>query len=230
MIIDHLLEYQKIENNLHQARNVVLGSDKERLLNNLKLKEIELKKNIDSEEATATDCFDRIIAITKYIGMSPKHAALNVENLTYENLTKLESDISAHKTHLERLKKDFENTTSKLSQLTENHTHECQELIKTRNLRTSKMEDYKKIAKEFNDDNASELQKMNSIGSKLPRELLVLYIEKSKSKVKRPFVVKYINGSCGGCGHDIKAEVDDKLKKPDDYAECPNCMRIVYNK
>ena len=45
---------------------------------------------------------------------------------------------------------------------------------------------------------------------------------------RMPAFVPYLDGNCGACGMDVKIEVDKKLLKVGDVAECPHCGRIIY--
>jgi predicted nucleic acid-binding Zn-ribbon protein len=231
MGIDELLEYQKIDISLTNARKSILESDKAKTINDLGTKAKHLKATIEAGEKSATACFDSVYKIKRYLDDIPPRSAINVDTLTYEQLSKLENELNSHKTHLERLKKEFESNNEKLSQLNIKHNAEYHELIKVSNSRSSKMIDFKKIVDKFTEDHDSETELLKEIAKRVPRRLLTLYNEKKTNGAhKTPIVVKYADGSCGACGYDIKAEVGNKLKKPGDYAECPNCLRIVFFK
>ncbi|MDR2046736.1 MAG: C4-type zinc ribbon domain-containing protein [Clostridiales bacterium] len=62
----------------------------------------------------------------------------------------------------------------------------------------------------------------------LPEDFLEMY-GRAKAEKPLPVFVKLLNkNQCSGCGMEIPADAQTKLKKSGDYSECPNCRRILY--
>ena len=75
-----------------------------------------------------------------------------------------------------------------------------------------------------------EGQAISKMQAELNPDDLKLYNRVKSTNIRMPYVVEYQDGSCMGCGIEIKTEVEAKLQKSGDIAECPNCRRIVYKK
>ncbi len=71
------------------------------------------------------------------------------------------------------------------------------------------------------------LKQLEIMSANIEEKLLEKY-KLLRSAKKMPAFVPYQDGSCLGCGMNIEIEVDKKLEKAGDYAECPHCGRIVY--
>lgn len=71
------------------------------------------------------------------------------------------------------------------------------------------------------------LKQLEAMSGNIEQKLIDKYKLLRNAK-KMPAFVPYQEGSCLGCGMNIAIEVDKKLVKAGDYAECPHCGRIVY--
>ena len=76
----------------------------------------------------------------------------------------------------------------------------------------------------------TELQKkLAELRGKIPAEFMEAYLSLRAAK-KTPAFVVYDpkSGTCGRCFMEVSGATRSKLKNPGDYAECPNCRRILY--
>ena len=76
----------------------------------------------------------------------------------------------------------------------------------------------------------TELQKkLTELRGKIPAEFMEAYLSLRAAK-KTPAFVVYDpkSGTCGRCFMEVAGDTKSKLKNPGDYAECPNCRRILY--
>jgi len=72
-------------------------------------------------------------------------------------------------------------------------------------------------------------EKLRVMGESIDPKLFEKYRALRASK-KMPACVPIQDGNCLGCGMNIQIEVEKKLTKEGDWAECPNCGRIVYKR
>ncbi len=63
----------------------------------------------------------------------------------------------------------------------------------------------------------------------VPAEIMELYASLRAAK-KMPAFVPYRTdaGTCGRCFMEVSGDTRGKLRNPGDYAECPNCRRILF--
>lgn len=75
-----------------------------------------------------------------------------------------------------------------------------------------------------------ELQtRLAALKSKVPAEFMDAYMSLRAAKKTPAFVAyKPESGTCGRCFMEVSGATRSKLKNPGDYAECPNCRRILY--
>ncbi len=86
---------------------------------------------------------------------------------------------------------------------------------------------YNKKKAEFDERTKPIRETLETLAKEIEAEYLKKYLELRKNK-KMPAFVCYMEKNCGACGMDISIEVDKKLQKTGDVAECPHCGRIVY--
>ena len=70
---------------------------------------------------------------------------------------------------------------------------------------------------------------LEAIKKSVPAELLEMYASLRAAK-KMPAFVPYRTdaGTCGRCFMEVSGDTRGKLRNPGDYAECPNCRRILF--
>lgn len=75
-----------------------------------------------------------------------------------------------------------------------------------------------------------ELQnRLAALKAKVPAEFMDAYMSLRAAKKTPAFVAyKPESGTCGRCFMEVSGATRSKLKNPGDYAECPNCRRILY--
>lgn len=71
--------------------------------------------------------------------------------------------------------------------------------------------------------------KLKELEGSVPAEFMSAYKSLRAAK-KTPAFVAYRpeSGTCGRCFMEVSGATKSKLKNPGDYAECPNCRRILY--
>ena len=131
----------------------------------------------------------------------------------YENLSKLETEISNIVKFCESIKNDYNNI-----------------MKNARNARTN-MEKHKAAFQAFKtqkDAEIAELEKeLAAAGTTVDKTLLAKY--KSKSVDKMPVFVPLVSGRCGRCRMEVSAVGQNKLKNAK-FIECENCGRLIYLK
>ena len=131
----------------------------------------------------------------------------------YENLAKLESEISNIVRACESIKNEY-------SSIMKN----------ARNARTN-MEKHKAAFQAFKaqkDAEIAELEKeLAEAGKKVEKTILSKY--KAKSVDKMPVFVPLVSGRCGRCRMEVSAVGQNELKTKK-FIECENCGRLIYLK
>ena len=70
---------------------------------------------------------------------------------------------------------------------------------------------------------------LKELEGKVPEEFMAAYKSLRAAKKTPAFVAyKPESGTCGRCFMEVSGATRSKLKNPGDYAECPNCRRILY--
>lgn len=70
---------------------------------------------------------------------------------------------------------------------------------------------------------------LNALKAEIPENIMNAYLALRTAK-KMPAFVAYdkTKGVCGRCFMDVPNDTKSKLRNVGDYAECPNCRRILY--
>ncbi len=72
-------------------------------------------------------------------------------------------------------------------------------------------------------------QKLKALKQDIPENMMNIYNTFRQDKKLPAFVAYDVkNGSCGRCFTDLPNDTRSKLRNPGDYAECPNCRRILF--
>lgn len=73
-------------------------------------------------------------------------------------------------------------------------------------------------------------KKLKDLESECPEALLKKYKSLKEQGIKLPIIVPYDTETktCGRCFMAVEQNTQSKLKNPGDFAECPNCHRILY--
>ncbi|MDR3185538.1 MAG: C4-type zinc ribbon domain-containing protein [Christensenellaceae bacterium] len=228
--LDTLLQYQTIDMIIFKEERAYLASE-----------QMKQHKVCDSNFQRATDHLLKLNAETVESCRSILDAETQLEKLVSQNKQFLDNTnpinlvqanvtemaLAEYSDKLHALEKNTNKLFSRLSEITQEASQLMSHLQKLNaekaKLRESLTLQKREIEKKFQ----SEFLELAKIRETLDPKLLETY--SAIRRVKIPIVVQYCNdGSCSACGIDVKAELYGKLKAKGDFAECPNCHRILY--
>ncbi len=232
MELEKILEYQKIDMRVFKVEKEY-NTKKEKELSAQYKKSIEEKKNLLISLAKELDA--TLSAIEK---ISEKLDALQTSEWDSFDFSSLDTEekIAEAETKFDEYEKTVANLNKELTKaLKKEEEIAYQNRILNEKLATA-WEEYKKvnayIEKKKNDMIAlikSDVIALKKLIPDLDKDLYEKYIERRKAKKMPPFVI-YNEGNCGGCGMDVRIELQSKLVNNGDIAECPSCGRIIFLK
>lgn len=233
MNIEKILEYQKLDLVIWKANKDFANSEENKRSQMLRKLRDSLTQDLIKLEKETGENFNEIDkAIASYDNFVKKMKATNFNNAkTLEQFDKNDETITALIDELISIQKDIKRSMLRLQEIDSKEAREIlQKLSKV--FAEGKTADIARNEKrnEIISSITQEGAQLNKMQAELDPEDLKLY-NKVKANINRlPCIVEYRDGNCGGCGIEIKSEVESKLQNNGDIAECPNCRRIVYRK
>lgn len=233
MDIEKILEYQKLDFVLYKANKDFANSEENKRAQMYRKLRNDLAESLIRLDKEAGENFNDIDkAITSYENFVKKLKATNLSvPKTIEQADKNEETINALISELNAIQKDIQKCFARLQEIDTKDAKEVKQKIgkvlsELKNAEIIRNDKRNEIISSISQEGAA----LNKMQSELAPEDLKIY-NKVKSSVNRmPYIVEYRDGNCLGCGIEIKSEVDAKLQKSGDTAECPHCRRIVYKK
>lgn len=230
MELTKIIEYQKIDMDLYKLEKEYSQSKEiERLYRCKKLFDekkdalVKLSKDLEEALAQSTKISEKIdsTAISEIEEFDPE----NSEDLVA--LEELESDFAGYEDEVQALNREVNRILKKINEINFDNKRINEEMASINN-------EYKVVNAALEKKKAEMLEKakpiavkLKSLAAQLDEQAFAKYKELRKAK-KMPAFVVYHEGNCGACGMDISIEVDKKLLKSGDLAECPHCGRVVY--
>lgn len=160
----------------------------------------------------------------------------DLENYIDEDLSKIDdlSDLDLYNKSLNQyeefivsLEREVNRLTKRLFEI-KSTANNLQETLKDfRNKTRIQKTIFDKKQKEIAQEVRPYLIELKQLQQEIEPKLMKKYLALRKERTM-PAIVEYVDGNCIGCGIHIAIEVDNKLQKKGDYAECPECRRIVY--
>ncbi|MDE6060235.1 MAG: hypothetical protein K2G31_02030 [Clostridia bacterium] len=233
MTFDKILQYQKIDQELLALENEVAKSDamqkyavaKNKLntattaLNQIKTEAAELlggynamKSKIEALKAELDD-FDGILDDVQDVGEAEHYLKL---------VTAIADKINA-------LEKEANVAASKIDQIGDSYKKTFEQGVKANDsVRVAKAE-YNVYISEMQPKVAGIRAQLAELKKEIPENLMEVY-QSLRSSKKMPAFVEYDPNRkmCGRCFMEVSNDVCSKLINPGDYAECPNCRRVLF--
>lgn len=233
MKFDKMLQYQKIDQEVNSLKAEISRSEEWQKYQNSQAKLSEATNSINSLTTEANNL------LKSYEAMKSKMEALRSEVAEFNGILEDVQDVGEADYYLKlinsladkltALEKEANGVASRIDQINNSYSKTWAQGVKATQV--------SKVAKnEYNDYLAGykgkfdELQaKLNAVAKDIPQEELKTYLELKKSK-KLPVYVEYDaeHKVCGRCRMEVPSDVRSKLKSAGDYAECPNCRRIMF--
>lgn len=232
MLLDkNILEYQKIDMSVYSLEKEFRKSDQVRALKIIHKKYRENKEILDQLTKEASDLMatfqkssQKINEIEEFDKEIDEEVSqindLSELDLYNKSLIKYEEFVSSIDKEINRIIKRLMDIKADAQKLMDIIKDLGGKYISQKKVHDEKQEEVKKKATPF-------LIQLKSMQEKIDASLIKKYYELRSAK-KMPAFVEYVDGNCAGCGMEISIEVDSKLLNSGDYAECPECRRIVY--
>lgn len=228
-----ILDYQRIDQDLIALENAVTKSKERQALVSAKAKLDEATGQISKLSGDANEIFAQCAELTENL------KALKAKLAEFDGIVDGIEDVSEAEYYLKQIDGIIADMTALEKEIAKNAQRSevvNQEFAKTWSAGTRASEVLKQATKEYNDFVAKfqpEVQKIQKelaeLKKEIPEEFLKLYINLRNMK-KQPAFVEYDkdNAICGRCRMDVASDTREKLRESGDWAECPNCRRILY--
>lgn len=233
MKFDKILEYQKLDMEYLAIEDSLRNSRERALYNALKSKQNEL---VSAQERFFGEA-QEILSQEERLDLKSKELATKIAEIgTYidkaSDLNEIEfysKQLSSLFDELTMLQRDVERDLTKSDGISFNYKISAEEKLKADTQLRSAEISYAKIHKEKENEATPIYVKTKQLKSEIEPELLRLY-KQLRDNRKLPAFVEYSpeDKRCGRCFMDIASDTQSKLKKPGDYAECPNCHRVLF--
>ncbi len=231
MQLNKILEYQELDMKIYGAEKKFQSSDGKRKELYIRHKFSE-KSNLINSLSQETD--ELFATLTKYASklneIEDFEKNLNIDVSSIDDLSKLDShnkSLVKYEELITSSERDLKRVTGRLGDIKSEiqKLHEAM-LALDKEYRTIKAYNNAKW-QEICQKLAPLIKKLDQLKNGIEPELIKKYYDLRKNR-KMPAFVEYADGNCAGCGMQISIEVGPKLHKKGDYAECPECRRIVY--
>ncbi len=233
MKFDTILEYQKIDQELMELENEVAKSEERKKL-------VVAKSRLEG----ATDMIGKLKneageLLGSYASMKEKIDALKAELDEFDGILEDVQDVneadhylkmvSAIAEKINALEKEASSSASKIDQVNDGYKKTWDQGVKATDAYKVAKAEYDALVKNLQPKVVEIKTKLNELKSQIPSDIMATYLALRNAK-KMPAFVKYdsVNCICGRCRMEVDNDTKSKLRNPGDYAECPNCRRILF--
>jgi len=230
-VIQNLLKYQAIDAELAKEQQKIMASDNG-------------KKSIEAQKAYAVAC-DKINKLADEL--SEISSTINKVNETQDGLTKRAEKLDGNSEYsddtnrnVNQMLQDIKAAESKLRRSIESLAKINADLAQAKNEGATAQRDGQAATKALEENekkdyavqNKDRINAQQELKKHIPEAVMARYEEvkqliRARKVVCNNPVSKYKNGYCGGCGHDVKTQIDATITKTG-YTACPNCRCILY--
>lgn len=229
MSIDKMLEYQKIDQEVYKVELDLNRSKEVARINSLKNQLAQAEATIIKLNKETEDLFRYIEGLEKDIAaVLPDKGIIDAAN-TLEKADSVQKTLSNCLETLANLEKDYKKAFDRLSAIGKEATRQFDQGRFLAVEQKKAREEYAVIFNKARSEQKDNFVKLSSLAAEIDPKLMARY-KTLRDNRKMPAIVSYDGINCTGCGLDIKAEVDEKLRSAGDLAECPHCRRIVFVK
>ena len=233
MKFDKILQYQKIDQEANALKAEMSKSDAYQRYQDSQAKLEAATANIGKLTAEANDL------LKGYDTMKNKMEALKSELAEFDGILEDVDNIneaeyylklvSAISDKLTALEKEANAVAGRIEQISSAYSKTWAQGVKATQTNKAAKAEYNAFAAEYKGKFDEIQQRLNALVKEIPEDVLNEYLTLRKSK-KLPVYVEYDaeNKACGRCRMEVPNDVCSKLKVAGDYAECPNCRRIMY--
>lgn len=234
MSIQKILEYQEIDLEYLKLENQLRNCDEAK-----KLKECETQYKAATDEVMkcnllVDDCFSNVDKYQKQF-VELKKEVVELSNSVDEDIETAQLDYYSKKleqlmTTIANIEKECDRLTADLKKLQDAAANEMKKASKSLTLAKQFKDAYLEKQKELSAKAKEIKEKRDIVEKDVDEEVLEIYKKVRKNK-KVPFFVPLVSPkTCGGCGMEIANDLLEILNSGKQYAECPNCGRIIFKK
>lgn len=231
MLLDKILDYQKIDREFYLLENEYRNSQEVKVLGLLHMSFYESTDNYEKLMKETEDLFksfEKGVARLNEIDKLESEIGIDMKTIVDQTgLDMFDKSLSKYEEYLSSTEREINKITKRLSEI-KFEAQKLQERIaetKKRYLAQKKARDKKK--EDIQRQASPIVMKLREMKGDIDEVLLHKYMDRRKDNLI-PAFVEYVDGNCTGCGMDISIEMNTKILKSGDYAECPECRRIVY--
>ena len=127
------------------------------------------------------------------------------------------------------LEKEANGATAKIDQVNDNYKKTWEQGVKANEAYKAAKAEYDALVKNLQ-PKVLEIQKqLVALKAEVPPKMMEAY-QALRGAKKMPAVVEYDKDAaiCGRCRMEVPNDTKAKLRNAGDFAECPNCRRILY--
>lgn len=234
MNFEKILEYQRIDQEILALENEV-NKSKERA--NL----AAAKNNI----AKSTEIINRLkdeaaALLVAYNSVQDKIDKLKAELDEYEGVLDDVQDVAEADYHIKKinaisdsisaLEKEVALGSKRIDDINDKYKKTWEQGVKDTAVFKAAKAEYDKLVEDYRPQVVEKVNARDALKDDIPPKMLDVYNSLRAAK-KMPAFVPYdgkSSGCCPRCGMEVANDTLAKLKNPGDYAECPNCRRILY--
>lgn len=233
MKFDKILQYQKIDQELMALENEVAKSDERQKLAVAKSRLEGATDMIGKLKSEASDL------LAGYAAMKEKIDALKAELDEFDGILEDVQDaneadhylkmVSSIAEKINALEKEANSAAAKIDQVNDSYKKTWDQGVKATDVYKSAKAEYDNLVRKFQPRVVEIKSQFNALKAEIPENVMNAYLALRAAK-KMPAFVAYDrnSGVCGRCFMDVPNDTKSKLRKEGDYAECPNCRRILY--
>lgn len=234
MNFEKMLEYQKIDQEILALENEV-NKSKERA--NL----VSTKNNIaKSTEVIGNLKNEAAALLASYGAVQEKIDALKAELDEYEGVLDGVQDVqetdyyikkvSALNDAISALEKEVALGSKRIDEINDKYQKTWNQGVKETALFKTAKAEYDALVEKYRPQVAEKLAARDALKGEIPDKMFEAYTALRNGK-KLPAFVPYdgkSSGCCPRCGMEVANDTLARLKNAGDYAECPNCRRILF--
>jgi len=232
MNFDSILEYQKLDQEYSNLNGKINGSEEAKIYTTLKARvaddEQKLKRLLEQANslvASFTSFQEKVDALKEQLedyetsaqdlqDLGETDYLLKHLNETIGKISALEKEIAAHSKKMDEVNEQYVQLNARIKK----------ERMDAEKARQAGQE----FAAPIREQMAVVKQKRDALVPSIDKKVLELYNAAHKSQ-KLPVIVEYKGTpGCPRCGMILENSTKAKLAKPGDYAECPNCRRVLF--
>lgn len=233
MKFDKILQYQKIEQDANALKAEMAKSDAWQKYQDTQSKLDGATASIGKLTAEANEL------LKSYERMKSKIDAIKSELADFDGILEGVQDvteaeyylklISAISDKLVALEKEANGVGNKIEQINDAYSRTWEQGVKASQAYKAARAEYNAFATNYKAQFDEMQKQLNALVKDIPEDIMSEYNRLKKSQ-KLPVYVEFdsVNKVCGRCRTEVSNDVCAKLKAPGDYAECPNCRRILY--